>query len=57
MEILREGFGDFTHVFGIIPSRKGNHRGDLEETNLERVRGSNLHALCTSENGQTGKIG
>lgn len=39
----REGPGDFTHVFGIIPSRECNHGRNLQEAHLECISRTNLH--------------
>lgn len=34
----RESIGGFAHLSGIIPCRKGDHRGDLEKAHLKGVR-------------------
>jgi hypothetical protein len=31
---VREGFGDFAHVFGIIPSGECDHGRDLQQADL-----------------------
>ena len=28
-EYTRKSVGDFTHIEGVVPGRKGDHRGDL----------------------------
>lgn len=42
---LRKSLCDFSHVNGIVPSRKRNHSGDLQKTHLQSIRGTDLHTI------------
>ncbi len=41
----RESIGGFTHLGGIVPRRKGDHRGDLQKAHLKGVRRADFHTM------------
>lgn len=42
---VRESVGDRPHLIRGVPCREGHHGGNLQQTDLECIRRTNLHAM------------